>query len=205
MCLLSWTRDEKTNQPASAVPVLLHRHRVPPGVARTLQWQQCQHHCDPDGLDGDCSAPVLTEASSFERLQPPRKALQSSQWTGPARSACGLTLSMLCTTKWLKMTRVLLAVFPFPSAIGMVLFSWAYRNFTCKLTFASCVAQFLFTVYLSKWIYRNVHRALLVGLSLNIPLIVPGTVIIMSLVVSCPTEGKLRFLHLSILSGFNRF
>ncbi|KAM7331591.1 hypothetical protein ACRRTK_008299 [Alexandromys fortis] len=36
---------------------------------------KCQHYCAPDGLDGDCSAPVLTEAFSFERLQPPRKAL----------------------------------------------------------------------------------------------------------------------------------
>ncbi|XP_076402459.1 small integral membrane protein 14 isoform X2 [Peromyscus maniculatus bairdii] len=32
MCLLSRTCDEKTDQPAPAVPVLLHRHRVPPGV-----------------------------------------------------------------------------------------------------------------------------------------------------------------------------
>lgn len=65
--------------------------------------------------------------------------------------------------------------------------------------------QFLFTVYLSKWFYWKVHRTSLVGLSLNIPLVVPGTVIIMSVVVSGPIEGKLRFLHLRVLSDFNRF
>lgn len=36
-----------------------------------------------------------------------------------------------------------LPVSPFPSAVWMVLFSWAFRNFTCQLPFASCVATVL--------------------------------------------------------------
>lgn len=46
---------------------------------------------------------------------------------------------------------------------------------------------------------------MLVGLSLNFPLVLPGTLTIATVVVSGPTEGKLRFLHLSILSGLDRF